>query len=45
MKKSRFASILKIDKDVYALFNNFVMKPIFVNKEKLKRNKEWLLNK
>ncbi len=37
MKKSKYASILKIDKDVYALYNNLVMKPVFVRKEMLEK--------
>lgn len=32
MKKSKYAKNIKISKDVYAIFNNLVMKPIFLNK-------------
>ena len=32
MKKSKYAKNIKISKDVYTIFNNLVMKPIFLNK-------------
>lgn len=33
MKKSKFAKNVKITKDTYAVFNNLIMKPIFLNLE------------
>lgn len=32
MKKSKYAKNIKISKDVYAIFNNLVMKSFFLNK-------------
>ena len=40
MKKSKYAKHIKISKEVYAVFNNLMMKPIFLNKESYNNYKE-----
>ena len=40
MKKSKYAKHIKISKEVYAVFNNLMMKPIFLNKVSFNNYKE-----
>ena len=42
MKKSKYAKNIKISNDVYAIFNNLVMKPIFLNKNSISLAKKKL---
>ena len=40
MKKSKYAKHIKISKEVYAVFNNLMMKPIFFINESYNNYKE-----
>ncbi len=35
MKKSKYMKIIKIDKNVYAVFNNLLLQPVYLNKKNL----------
>ena len=45
IKKSKYAKNIKIDKNVYAVFNNLIMKPIFLDKNIYENFKKNLFNK